>query len=180
MKKLTSRVGILMVCLGACGAMAQTQSSSLNSSEYVNNTNKVDQVGVGLKVGTSPGVDFEYWSENNRALDGTIGFNNGNSEFSLAYLWMFRNAFANLANQREASYFVPFIGLGALAGFGTNGDYFNRNTQTSAVALQVPLGIEFLPSKQRFSVFAELAPSLEVSPVGYFFTTADLGARFYF
>ena len=180
MKNAAFGVGVLIVCLSAPGAIAQTQSSSLNASEYINNVNKTDQLGVGIEVGASPGVNLEYWLENDRALNGIIGIYNGDSEISLAYLWMFRNAFASIANRREVSYFVPYVGLGVLAGFGTNDDYFSRNSQNSAFAMQIPLGIEFLPSQQRFSIFAEIATTLEVSPTGYVFTTADLGAKFYF
>ncbi len=171
-----------LVMMGATSfAATDVGESSTHVLPYRNNTDKADEVGVGVEVGTQSGVNVEYWLTNNRTLEAAVSFDNGNTVFSFSHQWMFRNLFSGSANSHAANYFVPYIGIGGLLGFGTNSDYFTRNgSDNSAFALQVPLGVEFLPGPQRFSVFAELAPSVEIAPQGAGFMTADLGARFYF
>jgi hypothetical protein len=182
MKKSRLLVSLMIALCGFSYANAQEQNASYTSrSASVTNADKAGQFGVGLEAGSLPGINFEYWMANDRSLNGTIAFYNGNTEISLAHLWVFRNAFSNLSGDPQASYFAPYIGAGALLGFGTSNDEFSRNIDTNAaVAAQVPLGIAFLPSQQRFSIFAELAPTVEIAPVGTGFITADLGAKFFF
>lgn len=180
-KKSVVALSLLIVLLGVSEVNAETtQSSSTKSIDYIDNTNKNGQFGVGLVFGNTSGLDLEYWTASDQAMTGTIGFNDGNTEFSAAYLFFFRDAFAQNSNYVEASYFAPYLGFGALIGFGSNNDNFIRNSSNAAVAIQIPLGIEFLPARQRFSIFVEIAPSLEFTPQGYGFFTADLGAKFYF
>jgi hypothetical protein len=155
-------------------------AAGLSTSRYssVANEEKAGQFGAGLAVGSLTGLSTQYWLDNGRAINATFAAERGNVALSVAHLWLFRGAFANTS--RRANDFVPYIGIGAIAAFGTQSDYFTRNNENVAVAAQVPFGIEFLPSLQRFDIFAELAPSLEIVPTTGGFLTADLGARFYF
>jgi hypothetical protein len=155
-------------------------AAGVSSGKYasVSNQEKTGQVGVGLAGGSLTGLSTQFWMDNDRAINATFAAEHGNSAISVAHLWLFRGVFAVAG--REANYFVPYIGVGAIAAFGTQSDYFMRNNENVVAAAQVPLGIEFLPSLQRFDVFAELVPSLEITPTTVGFLTADLGARFYF
>lgn len=67
--------------------------------------------------------------------------------------------------------------------YGKNSDSFERapgNTDSFALAVQAPIGIEFLPRSLRFGIFAQIVPSLELVPIAVSFLTGDLGALFYF
>ena len=152
--------------------------SSTSSYPTINNQEKSGQFGLGIAVGSLAGVSGQYWLTNDRAINMTLAAEHGNAVISGAHVWMFPGVFADAG--RNANYFVPYIGGGAIAAFGNQSDYFSRNNENVAVAAQIPLGIEFLPSLQRFDVFAEVAPSLELVPTMVGFLTADLGARFYF
>ena len=49
-----------------------------------------------------------------------------------------------------------------------------------ALAAQLPLGLQILPQDQRFGIFAELVPGVELTPDVFGYINADVGARFYF
>ena len=155
-------------------------AAGVSNAKYapISNREKAGEFGVGLAVGSLSGLSTQYWLENDRAINATFAANRGNTAIAVSHLWLFRGAFAN--GHRESNYFVPYIGAGAIAAFGTQSDYFTRNNENVAVAAQVPFGIEFLPELQRFDVFFEVAPSIELTPTSAGFLTADLGARFFF
>lgn len=77
----------------------------------------------------------------------------------------------------QANAFVPYIGVGAIGASGTHSDYFTRDNENFAFAAQEPLGFEFLPSPERFDIFTEIAPSIEITPAAAGFVTANLGAE---
>lgn len=173
----------LRTVFSLCAAMMfglSAHAAGTSSTRYssVTNQDKDGQFGVGLAVGSLSGLSAQYWLDNDRAINATFAAERGNTAISLAHIWTFHGAFTG--SGRNAGNFVPYVGAGAIAAFGTQSDYFTRNTENVALAAQVPLGIEFLPSLQRFDIFAELAPSLEITPTAVGFLTADLGARFYF
>ncbi len=168
-------VTILLTCL-AFGA-------NISSTKYplITNSEKNNQIGIGLSLGSLTGLSSQYWLDNHRALNGTFAAENGNTAVSVTHLWLFRGAF--VGSTGEANSFVPYIGIGAIAAFGKQSDYFTRdsgNNENFAFAAQVPLGIEFLPGPERFDIFVEVAPSIAVTPTSRGFVTANLGARFYF
>lgn len=155
-------------------------AAGVSSTKYtsVSNQEKSGQMGIGVAVGSLTGLTTQFWLSNDHAMNATFAAERGNTAISIAHLWLFRGAFAN--GGREANYFVPYIGVGAVAAFGTQSDYFTKENENIATAAQIPVGIEFLPTLERFDVFAELVPSLEITPTAVGFLTADLGARFYF
>ena len=171
------------IILSALAAILITSSAhaaihSIANTSGVNNQQKGGQIGVGLAVGTLIGLSGQYWLDNHTALNGALAVEHGNFVMSAAHLWLFRGAFGNAS--RAATYFVPYVGAGAITAFGSSSDYFSRHGNSFAFAAQAPLGMEFLPSDQRFDIFAEIAPSLEITPVVDTFFTGLVGARFYF
>lgn len=161
-------------------AQSQAQTPTVNTRSpgpNVTNADKTGQTGVGLQVGTLPGVAIDYWDSSRTTWNGSLvsEFGYGNVGIGAARLWKFPDAFGGDANQ-----FVPYLGAGLLGVFGTQSDYLYTRTQQAAVAAQLPIGIDFLPQQERFGIFAELKPSLEVAPNLYGFFMADVGARFYF
>ncbi len=159
-------------------------SSVLNAADFsssksysVTNHNKVDQIGVGLTLGSMSGVSGQYWLNNIRAINGAIIAEHGNTAVAVSHIWLFREVFGNT---RMSDQFLPYIGVGGIAATGTQSSYFSRDKESFAFGAQVPFGIEFLPGPQRFDVFAELVPTLEIVPQSTGFLVANLGARFYF
>lgn len=173
MKAMSS---LFITILLSCFAQAANVSSTKHP--VVTNSEKIDQFGVGLSVGSLTGLSAQYWLDNERTLNGTFAAANGNTAVSVAHLWLFHGAFANSGSQGSA--FVPYVGVGAIGASGTHSDYFTRDNENFAFAAQVPLGLEFLPSPERFDIFIEIAPSIEITPASAGFVTANLGARFYF
>ena len=158
------------------GAHAQSNRATLEDSRpAINNIYKAGQVGVGLQLGSLSGLTLDYWNTSQESWNASLLNDYGNMAIGLGHRWMFPNAFTGPSNV-----FVPYVGAGALMAFGNRDDYFASRSETFAVAVQVPLGLEFLPSTQRFGVFAELIPSLELTPVIFGFFNGDVGARFYF
>jgi hypothetical protein len=182
--KVSNAVSIMAVAismtLASLAAQAQDTGYSVGSYKTVNNADKINQVGVGLQAGSLSGVNAEYWVSENRAFEGSLTGEHGNMALSAAHLWMNRGAFSSVSSSRYVDDFVPFIGAGALVAFGNQSDFFDKNDETVALAAQIPLGIEYMPRMQRFSIFADIAPSYEVTPIAVGFVTADLGARLFF
>ena len=141
----------------------------------LNTPDKTDELGVGLQVGALSGVNFEYWMAPERTLNSSLTGERGNFAVGVSHNWIFRDVF-----EGQFRNFRPFIGAGLLGAWGDRSNYFRRDDQTFGLAAQVPLGVEFLPSMQRFSIFAEIAPSLQLVPSSIGFLTGDVGARFYF
>jgi hypothetical protein len=181
---LLNRKSVLVLATLIAQAMitAQASAAEVNESRFnydaINNEQKAGQLGVGLEVGALSGATFEYWTASQDTVNVNITSVQGNLGLGATHNWMFRDAFRGTG--RYGSYFVPYVGAGALAAFGTQNDYFTNNTQNFALAATVPLGVEFLPLAQRFSVFLELAPTIEVVPAVAGVILSDLGARFYF
>ena len=173
---MTTMLSVFMAIL--LQVFAYAADVSVVESSSVTNAEKSGQVGLGLAVGSLIGLSAQYWVDNDHALNATFATEHGNAALSAAHLWLFRGAFGD--SSREATSFLPYIGAGAIAAFGTQSDYFTRNNRNTAIAAQLPLGIEFLPILQRFDIFAEVAPSLEITPTVVGFLTALVGARFYF
>ncbi|MGZ3721750.1 MAG: hypothetical protein ACXVA9_02390 [Bdellovibrionales bacterium] len=171
--------GLMILTAGAWNAMAAEGGSSTLHSQALDAHSRNQQFGVGIQVGSLSGVNFEYWKTHDTTFNAALTFSRGNNAFSLTHLWMFQNTFGG-----DARAFVPFIGAGALGVWYNSsadiGENRNYNNDRFILAAQAPLGIEFLPSGQRFSVFGELAPSIEVTPYFVGFLTADIGARLFF
>jgi hypothetical protein len=168
----------LTVLSGAASYAAESGQSSLRmDNPNTTNAQKSDQVGIGVQAGSLTGVNAQYWFNNYRALNAAVTFTSGNTGVSVDHRWFDRDAFSG-----DAQSLAPFVGAGLLAAFGDRSDVFLRDAQREnfGIAAQVPVGLEWLPNAERFSVFGELTPSLELAPIATLFLTADVGARFYF
>jgi hypothetical protein len=171
MKNALLVVGLLM------GFSAFGQGSSTMNRSGIANGDKTNQIGVGAQVGTSTGINAEYWVDQSRAWTGAIAQEHNNAAVAIGQNMMFRDFFSG-----NASALAPYIGVGAMGVFGKNSDYLSRTEANDnfVLAAQVPVGVEWLPRTQRFSLFGQLTPSAEVTPVLMGFMGADLGGRFYF
>jgi hypothetical protein len=175
MKNQLTWLGILLVSIFCVNAFAAEGGTSVLSATRLNNSTKTGQLGLGGQVGSFSGVSGEYWATNDRAVEAAIAFRGPNTAFIASHNWFARDTFSG-----GAEALVPFIGIGGLVVLGNHDDALERHDEDFAFGVQIPLGVEFLPYSQRFSIFGKLAPSLEVTPIGVGFFTGDLGARFYF
>jgi hypothetical protein len=172
------RKGILIGILAlTANAFAQDGGTSMMSRDSIEAGNRVDQIGLGVQVGSLSGVNMEYWTSKDTTINAGLTFSQANTALSLAHVWMFPGAFSG-----SAAALVPYVGAGALGIWGNTNSSDNRNYNNDnfIFAAQVPVGLEFLPAAQRFSIYGELVPSLEIAPYVVGFLNADIGARFYF
>lgn len=173
MKKQMTWIGVALFSVFCINAFAA--GTNVLSAENLNNADKAGQFGVGAQVGSFSGLSTEFWMTNQTGIAAGLTFGNRNTAIAISHNWYARGTFSG-----KAEALVPFLGVGGLAVFGNHADALDRGHQDFALGVQVPLGLEFLPISQRYSVFGEVTPSIEVSPVAVGFLTGDLGARFYF
>jgi hypothetical protein len=152
------------------------ETSTLKQGE-VNNVEKTNQIGFGIQAGTSTGINAEYWLTEDAVAVAAFAPEHSNALVTLGGNYMFRNVISG--NVKSVT---PYVGGGILAVFGTNNDYLDRtdSNRNFAMAAQVPCGLAWLPEAQRFDIFAQISPSVQVVPVMMGFMAADLGAHFYF
>jgi hypothetical protein len=174
-------------------SFAQSQTTSLDDeapSSHVRITNpssitnvaKTDDFGVGLTLGNVSGLNAKYWATENSAIGMGVGFAANNVALNGDYLYHFRNAFMAFSDDDSARAFVPYIGIGAIVGFGsgTNNFFNTSNAGTSTLAARIPFGLEYLPRSAPVGIYGELAPGLGLAPGGFGFLQADVGGRWYF
>lgn len=170
--------GLLMAFMLTMAVPSSGQTiTSKPKTPQINNQDKVGQFGLGVQVGGQTGLTVDYWDSSATSWVGGVGgqLGYGNVSVNADRLWHFPGTFG-----RSARELVPYLGGGILGVFGRQNDFLRDRTQSAAFALQVPFGLDYLPATKRFSVFAELKPSLEVAPDAFAFLNVDLGARFYF
>jgi hypothetical protein len=165
---------LLLACLIASNSFGQNVVANPINYTSFNEPNSAGSIGIGLQVGSLSGVNIEYWASTDRTWNAIFAIEHLNSAIGVAHHWMLENIVSASAKT------LPYIGLGMLEASGTESDIFSRNDETHALAAQVPLGFEYLPSQKRYSIFAEVDPSLEISPVATGFFTVDFGGKYYF
>jgi hypothetical protein len=146
----------------------------------VNNIEKNGDVGVGIMLGTTPGITGKVWLSETEAVQVGLGLQSTNTAAIADYIWNWRDAFRSLSNSSFAKSLVPYIGLGGIGVWGGNTAFFNRDTGTFGFGFRLPVGLEYLPRFLPVGVFAEIDPGFGVAPTTFSFFQADVGARFYF
>lgn len=168
--------------VGVC-ADSPDSGSVTQQIERPMNLVKTNDFGLGAKWGAVTGLNFKYWSSEDQAWDLTLASSDNNTILGLDYLVHFREATAGWFNNQYVKNIVPYVGLGVLASAGenkSNNQLYNHEDSEVNAALRVPLGVEFLPTRVRIGLFAELGLGLAVAPNSYTFATADIGGRYYF
>lgn len=178
--KLLSLVLLAMSsAVGICadsGAITQQIERPLNLV-------KTNDFGLGAKWGAVTGINFKYWTAEHIAWDATLASSDNNTILGLDYLVHFREATTGWFDNRYVKNITPYAGVGILASTGenkSNNQLFNHEKSEVNGALRIPLGVEYLPTRLRIGLFAELGLGLAVAPNSFTFATADLGGRYYF
>ena len=169
---------LLIQAFSTAEAQAQNGGIITGSSSSIRNEEKSGQVGAGLQLGGLSGFTIEYWNTPNTTLDFSLLAGGYSWGVGLSHNWFFRGAFSG--RDPVASSFTPYVGAGILAGFGRQWDYLGRYGDSTFLAAQMPFGIEFLPRAERFSIYGEIVPAIEVTPAAVGFVSGDIGGRFYF
>lgn len=175
---MPSRLILLLMIVAGISAGAVESGYSTLLARDLNNRQKTNQFGIGFQAGALMGLNLQIWPDNYRAWTVTGTFPSANSGFAVDHRWYYRTAFTG-----DTQSLAPFVGMGILADIGNRADVFRRSRQSPeslAVSIQVPLGFEWLPTEQRYSIFGELTPNVEMTPIGTLFLTGDVGARFFF
>jgi hypothetical protein len=163
----------------AADLSAEGTSTAGMPQSRIDNVEKENQTGFGLQAGSTTGVGLtvEHWLTEADTIVGAVGEEHSNVTVAVGKNWIFRKVFSG-----NAASLAPYVGGGLIGVFGSNPDYFHRTAANPnfALAFQIPLGVEWLPRSQRFSVYGQLGPSAELTPVFVGVMTGDIGARFYF
>ena len=176
----------------ALGFFLATAASSLPAREKT--------LGLGVMLGDPTGVSGKLWLSDTQALDfavGTFGYYRGyrygGVNVHADYLWHFFDVFGR--EGIDASRKLPlYFGVGGM--FSTAGTPYNPNNgpspagpwsyngpnppDTNATAgVRGVIGITYIFSHP-FDVFAEVAPTVIVTPDAGFGIDSSIGGRFYF
>lgn len=114
--------------------------------------NKED-LGVGIALGQPTGLTGKYWLSSTSALDATLGYHfNDNFDIHADYLLHTFSSF-DVTDGRLPWY----IGLGGriLAGDSTH------------FGMRLPLGVSYLRTSDPIELFAEVAPVVKLSDLGF-------------
>jgi hypothetical protein len=157
-------------------------------------------LGLGVTLGDPTGVSGKLWLDDVHALDfavGTFGYYRGyrygGINVHADYLWHFYNVFGR--NGSDASRKLPiYFGVGGM--FSTAGTPYNPNNGVtpagpwtynganppdgnSTAGVRGVIGITYIFAHP-FDVFAEVAPTVIVTPDAGFGIDSSIGGRFYF
>ena len=184
-KKLILGISMILSSRSFCASTPSSSdsSSTMKSLERPMNLTKTKDLGLGLKWGALTGLSLKYWASETEAWDYTAAFSDNNTTIGVDYIIHFREATADLLDDRFAKNIAPYIGGGLLASFGgskSNVELFNHDKSEINTAFRIPIGLEYLPTNVRLGLFAELGLGLGIAPKTYTFATADIGGRFYF
>jgi hypothetical protein len=170
---IRSKLSILALSVLAMSSVAH----AAHHSDSFKPSGDGGNLGLGVMFGAPTGLDLKYWLESSRALDFGLAYSFDNyGELMGNYLFEFPNAFG--AGKTEAQ-FVPYVGIGAVLFFGTDHN-FHGYSDSAALGIRIPLGVEFLPHRAPIGITAEIAPGIGVIPGTFGFVQGSVGARFYF
>jgi hypothetical protein len=129
---------------------------------------------LGVMVGEPSGISGKYWLNQYDAIDAAAG-------------WSFTDDVIDLAVDYQRHFYLldiekgelPFyIGLGAGLQLGNKED--DDNDDDAFFGFRIPVGLTYLFEEAPLSIFAEVAPIIEVIPETDFRLTGGIGIRFRF
>lgn len=167
--------GTVLILL--CGLSARADDSSVMPKEVTSSVssgladNYVHRFGAGIILGEPTGASVKYWLNRKMAVDGAVGWST--HDHSDAYLqgdllWHKFNIFP-IKQGRLPLYF----GVGGIVRFRND----HRDNQAG---IRVPVGVSYMFENAPIDVFAEVAPTLDVTPNARGEVTGGVGIRFWF
>lgn len=125
------------------------------------------QLGLGVEVGAPTGGAAKYWTSENQAVGGGIGYN-GNLAIHGDYLWHHWDLLPPPQEGRLAAY----------AGAGLR--MRNRQDDSLEFGLRAPGGVAYWMGRYPIEMFVELAPVFKFNATNVLDLDGAIGLRFYF
>jgi len=169
------RTIITALTLGLLGTTLQAENAAPSPSSPIaapaSRLNVLDhRFEVGVIFGEPTGLSTKYWLNETIAVDGGVGWsfeNDTDVELHADVLW---HNFEWLP--------VPQGALSVYFGVGARGQL--RNPQDDRAGIRLPIGISYLFQDVPLSVFAEVAPVLDVVPSAEANVMGGIGVRYRF
>jgi hypothetical protein len=144
-----------------------------------------NEIGVGVMVGTIISATGKYWLSNQGAIDFGVGFSDHSTTVLYAdYLWHIPRVFGT--GTRFGRETQLYFGGGAGVGFWNHDNRCgrwgcdDRTSDTTGLFIRGLVGFEWFPSTTRFGVFAEVGPSILLTPHTDGAVDIGIGGRYYF
>jgi hypothetical protein len=124
--------------------------------------------GIGVILGEPTGLSLKFWNSRTTAIDAAAAWSfKGEGKLHIHMDYLVHNF--KLFKVREGK--LPlYFGIGGRVKF----------EEETRVGVRFPLGICFIPRKQPFDVFFEIAPLMDLAPETEFNMNASLGIRYFF
>ena len=127
-------------------------------------------VAAGLIAGEPTGLSFKMWMEGGGALDAAAGWSFGeDGRFYLHADYLLQR----MIEDTEIGGTVPLY-------FGVGGRVLLRDGQESRLGVRIPVGLDYFFDNDRFNVFVELAPIIDLVPETELELSGGIGLRFRF
>ncbi|PWU17517.1 MAG: hypothetical protein C5B49_08740 [Bdellovibrio sp.] len=139
--------------------------------------------GAGFMIGTLVSINGKYWFSDRSALDFGLAFNSPYWNMLYAdYLWHLPGLFGSSTQFGRQS--VGYVGVGGGLGFWNRRDC-NRwgcsgSDNGTGVALRGFFGAEWTPAPNPLGVFAEIGPTIGLTPATVTLIDLAVGLRYYF
>ena len=137
-----------------------------------------EQLGLGVILGEPTGLSVKYWLDDKQAIDGgaTWSFWDGDGfQLHADYLW---HGFEFLSPLVVSGKLPVYAGVGARLKFRDDNGKHDDGGDT-VFGLRVPLGVSYLFDGKPFDIFAEIAPTLDLTPDVELNFAIAVGVRFY-
>jgi hypothetical protein len=142
-----------------------------------------NRLGAGLMLGGISAITGKYWISSQGAVDFGIGFGGRPGTALYAdYLWHLPGIFGRGTKFGQQT--SGYLGGGGGLAFWNNCGSWNCNqpstTSGNGIFLRGLVGFEWYPPTTQFGFFAELGPTILISPGTYGAFDIGFGGRYYF
>lgn len=138
--------------------------------------------GAGLEIGGTTAVTGQYWLERERAVDFGLGLDGSWNMLYGIYQWHFPGIFGR--SSRFAQQTQGYLGAGGGLSFWSGGcgrwSCGNDHKDGTGFFARGQIGAMWSPGSPTLGVFAELDPTIAITPVSSSGFDIELGVRYYF
>jgi hypothetical protein len=155
----------------ADGSTSGAESSTSNGLTTSTSTDPLDRpFEAGVIFGEPTGLSLKYWFSDKVAVDGGLGWSFDDDTDLQVHSDVLWHTFELLPVSEGALAF--YFGVGVRAQF--------RDNRDDVVGIRIPVGVNYLFEQVPVSIFAEVAPVLDVAPDTDGDFMAGIGARYRF
>jgi hypothetical protein len=168
MKKLLLASAMVLAVGTAAKAADGSTSDALSTSTSTDPLDRPFEAGV--IFGEPTGLSLKYWFSDTLAVDGGLGWSFDDDTDLQVHSDVLWHTFELLPVSEGALAF--YFGVGVRAQF--------RDNRDDVVGIRIPVGVNYLFEQVPVSIFAEVAPVLDVAPDTDGSFMAGIGARYRF